>query len=598
MKKALILFILSFFALKSFSQKKEWFDKSYRDSVYSNEVYFTQYLEFYDKNLSKSEIKSIAIEKAKIDFCKMLITEISTNSNNYISEVSRISKLGQDDVFNSVYNQNSSTSSSASISGLTEDYFFTKRKKCHVFIFVKKEDYKKATLRQFNDLVITIESKILTCQKIYSNNNLRSAKIKGDEISESLKNLTNKISLLNALNVNINLDRYIKLKQDFDPLYAKIDEQISRDEDYSYNKTKGDISFSSTTIDGLENSLYFYKKAQDIDPASSHEDNIQSLIIQIEETLFNKYCIKASNLEIESKFNDAIISFKKAREINQNGEFEGIKLTEKIINLQDKIIERLISKGKDELEKNPRKSLEKFRQAKELSFSINKTSKVKALDKLIKKAENKLNKINETNSKIVIKDKLQELKSNSPNRLYFKLGIGLNTPTVDDNLIFNNPFNINLELLELSSTLALRTNIKRQIRTSKTGLELTKANLIGFFGTYGFHQLSNQDTSILVNAKELEFGFVLKEFLRLSFGVGNRDFNQSEQDGFLQNYYSSTAGLVFNFKNRISLETYITHIFNNDFNIQSARLKSMLALRFYIYQKAYKVDRKNTKQKY
>ncbi len=104
--------------------------------------------------------------------------------------------------------------------------------------------------------------------------------------------------------------------------------------------------------------------------------------------------------------------------------------------------------------------------------------------------------------------------------------------------------------------------------------------------------------SSLVNAKELEFGFVLKEFLRLSFGVGNRDFNQSEQHGFLQNYYSSTAGLVFNFKNRISLETYITHIFDNDFNIQSARLKSMLALRFYIYQKAYKVDRKNTKQKY
>ena len=88
MKKALFLFILSFFALKSFS-KKEWFDKSYRDSVYSNEIYFTQYVEFYDKNLSKSEIKSIAIEKAKLDFCKKLITEISTNSNTSISEVSK-----------------------------------------------------------------------------------------------------------------------------------------------------------------------------------------------------------------------------------------------------------------------------------------------------------------------------------------------------------------------------------------------------------------------------------------------------------------------------------------------------------------------------
>lgn len=598
MKKALILFIVSFFALKSFSQKKEWFDKSYRDSVYSNKIYFTQYFEFYDKSLSKSENKSIAIERAKIEFCKKLVTEISTKSNTSISEVSRISKLGKDDVFNSVYNQNSSTSSSASISGLTEDYFFTKRKKCHVFIFVKKEDYKKATLRQFNDLVLTIESKVLTCQEIYNDNNLRSAKIKGDEIYKSLKSLTNKISLLNALDVNINLDDYIKLKQDFDPLYAKIDEQISRDEDYSYNKTKGDISFSSTNIDGLENSLYFYKKAQDIDPASSYKDNIQSLIIQIEETLFNKYCIKASNLEIESKFNDAIISFKKAREINQNGDFEGLKLTDKILSLQNKIIDRLISKGKDELEKHPRKSLEKFRQAKELSFSINETLKLKALDKLINKAEKKLNKINENNSKVVIKDKLQELKSNSPNRLCFKLGLGLNTPTVDDNLIFNNPFKINLQLLELSSTLAIRTNIKRQIKTSKTGLELTKANLIGFFGTYGFHHLSNQDTSIFVNAKELEFGFVLKEFLRLSFGVGNRDFNQSKQDGFLQNYFTSTAGVVFNFKNRISLETYITHIFDNDFNIQSARLKSMLALRFYIYQKAYKVDRKNTKQKH
>ena len=96
--------------------------------------------------------------------------------------------------------------------------------------------------------------------------------------------------------------------------------------------------------------------------------------------MFNKYCIKASNLEIESKFNDAIISFKKAREINQNGEFEGIKLTERIIDLQDKIIERLISKGKDELENNLRKSLEKnLDKQKELSFSINKTSKIKAL---------------------------------------------------------------------------------------------------------------------------------------------------------------------------------------------------------------------------
>ena len=86
MKKALILFIVSFFALKSFSQKKEWFDKSYRDSVYSNKIYFTQYFEFYDKSLSKSENKSIAIERAKIEFCKKLVTEISTKSNTSISE--------------------------------------------------------------------------------------------------------------------------------------------------------------------------------------------------------------------------------------------------------------------------------------------------------------------------------------------------------------------------------------------------------------------------------------------------------------------------------------------------------------------------------
>ena len=62
----------------------------------------------------------------------------------------------------------------------------------------------------------------MTCQEIYNNNNLRSAKIKGDEIYKSLKSLTNKISLLNALDVNINLDDYIKLKQDFDPFMQKL----------------------------------------------------------------------------------------------------------------------------------------------------------------------------------------------------------------------------------------------------------------------------------------------------------------------------------------------------------------------------------------
>jgi glycerophosphoryl diester phosphodiesterase len=598
MNKALLIFIFSFFAIESFSQKKEWLEKEYRDSIFPHENYFKQYFEIdYDKNISKSENKSIAFEKAKIEFCKKLVFEISTSSTFSKSEVTKITSAeSRDDVYNSVYNQTSSTSSSASISGLTEDYFFSKRKKCHVFIYVKKEDYKKATLKQYKDLIITIDSEIATCQEIYINNNLRSAKTKGDQIRKSLKNISRKISLLSALNVNFNLDDYIKLKQDFDPLYAKIDEQVSRDEDYKYNKTKGDIYFSSNDIDELENALYFYKKAQSIDPTSSFQDNIHSSINQIKEILFEKFCIEASNLEKENKFDDAIIVFKKAREINQNGDFMGDKLTDKIINLQLKIIDSLILKGKDDLENNPSKSLVKFKQAKKLSYSTSENLKLKEIEKLIIKAERKIKRIKETNSKNVTKNKLQELKSNSPNRFVFKLGGGFNTPHVYDNLVFSNAIDIKRQLWQLSSTVALRTNTKSQIKTSKTGFELTKGNLIGFFGAYGVHQLSNPDTSILVNTKELEFGFVLREFLRLSFGVGKRDINQNEFDSFLQNYYSGTAGLVFNFKNRISLETYISYVFDNDLNIQSSRFKSMLALRFYIYQKAYKIDRKNTKR--
>jgi len=601
-KALLLLFIFSFFVLESFSQKKDWLDKVYRDSIYPHENYFKQYFEIdYDKNISKSENKSIAFEKAKIEFCKKLVTEISTSSNFSTSEVTKVtsvSKIRRDDVFNSVYNQNSSTSSSASISGLTEDYFFSRRKKCHVFIFVKKEDYKKATLNQYNDLIITIDSEIATCQEIYRNNNLRSAKTKGDQIKKSFKSLSNKISLLSALYVDLNLDDYINLKQDFEPLYAKIDEQVSRDEDYKYNKTKGDINFSSNNIDELESALYFYKKAQSIDPTSSFQDNIHSSINQIKEILFEKFCIEASNLEKENKFNDAIIIFKKAREINQNGDFMGVKLTDKIINLHLKIIDYLLLKGKNDLENNPRKSLLMFLQAKELSYSTIENINIKEIEKLIVKAERKIKKIKETNIKNVNKNKLQELKSNSPNRFVFKLGGGLNTPHVYDNLVFSNSIDLKRQLWQLSSTVGLRTNTKRQIKTSKTGFELTKGNLIGFFGTYGVHQLSNQDTSILVNAKELEFGFVLREFLRLSFGVGKRDIDQNEFDNFLENYYSGTAGLVFNFKNRISLETYISYVFDNDLNIQSVRFKSMLALRFYIYQKAYKIDKKNTKKNF
>lgn len=580
-----ILVILLFSFSNLFSQKKDWFDSEYQQKNYPDSVFYSYY--------SEASTKKDALFYAKTELSKKISTEMKTSSSS--------SSITMNAIFKDVFKENSTESSSITLSGLQEKISYTKRirkKICHVFIYIEKKKLKYLTKSIYDDLLITIKGEINACEEMFLDANYTEAKNKGDQISLEIERLKRLKKLLPIFELDNDPIQFNRIIENFGPLFAKIKKQISDEEDYKYNKEQGDLKSLSNNYLELEKAIIFYKKSEKINPKLSLEDDLPNNIILISKQLYRVYCQKAIDFELEQRFSDAVNFYNKARDLFPGKKVSNEKetTTERIISCQNQLIEILISQGDEEFDDSPTTALSNYREAKDLISSMNRSDRIKEINKLILKAEKQIQKDNKKQSKIYRKQKIKDQRNISPHRILFSFGGGFQNSFIDNSDIFSNPISIDVDMWHLSSTLGYRLNLPDVIKTSKTGFEKSKGNVIAIFYKQGNTITKFNNTNFESSFNEIEFGYILKERIRLSLGKGSRSISNNnniiEAPSIPTNYNCATGSFYMHF-GRLSLETSITYLLSDKFAFEEAKLNANLSIRFYFYKKIYKTVKEN-----
>ena len=576
--KSIIIFILIFSNLSLFAQKKKWFDLEFRKENYPSTKYYKQYAE----GANKKE----ALYFAKTELSKSILSEINVSSSSI--------SITKNALLNDVFIEKSTSQSSVTFSGLEEKVAYTKRKKiCHVFIFIEKEKLKLLTKSRYNDLLNSIIGEVNACNQMYSDKSYTEAKDQGDLINLEIKKLKRLKKLLSVFDIEYDPIRYNSVIETFQPLYAKIKKHISDEENYLYNKEQGDLKALSNNYLELEKAIISYKKSEKINPKLSLEDGIPDKIAMISVELFKIYCQKALNYEQESKYYDAVNFYDKARTL-----FPGKKVvnekettTERIIICQDKLIDILISQGVEEFDDNPNTALTNFNKAYNLITSMHRSDRIKEINKLIKKAKKEIKKREKKEERISRNGRIGIQRGKSPHRILFSVGGGFQNGYTNHDNIFSNPINVDVDKWHISSTLGYRLNLPTEIITSKTGFEKSKGNVLAVFYKQGNTETSFDDNNFQSTFQEVEFGYIFKERIRVSLGKGNRSVNMDYIDQLPSNYNCATGSWYMHF-GRLSVETSVTYLLNEKLAFEQAKLNANFSLRFYLYKKIYKEDKK------
>jgi len=578
--RSFIIFIFIFSNLSLFAQKEAWFELEYRKENYPSTKYYKQYAE----GTSKKE----ALYFAKTELSKSISSQINVSSSSIA--------MTKNALLNDVFVESSTSESSVTFSGLEEKVAYTKRKKlCHVFIFIEKGKLKVLTKSRFDDLLNTTIGEVNACNQMYADKSYTEAKNQGDLIQVEVKKLKRLKKLLAIFDIQYDHIRYNSVIETFKPLYAKIEKHISDEENYLYNKEQGDLKALATNYLALEKAIMSYKKAEKINPKLALEDGIPKRIKMITDDLFIKYCQKALNYEQESKYYDAVNFYDKARNL-----FPGKKVvnekettTERIKICQNKRIDILISQGEEEFDDNPKTALRNFNEAKSLIISMNRADRIKEINKLIKKAEKEKNKRKKKEERISRKGRISYQRGKSPHRILFSVGGGFQNGYTNNDNIFSNPINVDVDKWHISSTLGYRLNLPTEIITSKTGFEKSKGNVLALFYKQG-NTVTNAPgdaTNFQSTFQEFEFGYIFKERIRVSLGKGNR-FIHMDYIGQLPSNYNCATGSWYMHFGRLSVETSVTYLLDEKLAFEQAKLNANFSLRFYLYKKIYKEDKK------
>ena len=558
--KSFIIFILILSNITLFAQKKEWFELEYRKKHYPSSIYFSQYSE--GANMKE------ALYFAKTELSKSISSEINVSSSSISTTKNAL--------LNDVFVEKSSSESSVTFSGLEEKVAYTKRKKlCHVLIYIEKEKLKLLTKSKYDDLLNSIIGEVNACNQMYSDKSFTEAKDQGDLIDLEIKRLKRLKNLLSVFDIEYDPIRYNSVIETFQPLYAKIKKHISDEENYLYNKEQGDLKALSNNYLELEKAIISYKKSE--------------RIINISVDLFKIYCQKALNYEQESKHNEAVNFYKKARNL-----FPGRKVvnekettTERIIICQDKLIDILISQGGEEFDDNPNTALTNFEKAKNLITSMSRNDRIKEINKLIKKVEKEIKKRGKKKEKDERRKRIRVQRGKSPHRMLFSLGGGFQNEYTNPNDIFSNAIKVDVDKWHISTTLGYRLNLPTEMTISKTGFEKTKGNVLALFYKQGNTETTFEDNNFQSNFREIEFGYIFKERIRVSLGKGNRSIHMDYIDQLASNYNCATGSWYMHF-GRLSVETSVTYLLDEKFALEKAKLNANFSLRFYLYQKIYK----------
>ncbi len=102
--------------------------------------------------------------------------------------------------------------------------------------------------------------------------------------------------------------------------------------------------------------------------------------------------------------------------------------------------------------------------------------------------------------------------------------------------------------------------IRYSIRTY--GEDKDRGSAFGLFGRYGF--LSDMGTDGDFPFYEIEAGWVLREWIRVSGGIGNQDYNFNGESMSVS-YYTGTAGIVLRF-GQVELDFNLTSLFDENFD--------------------------------
>ena len=545
-KRFLNILLLIFTTQLLYSQ--EWHKQEYRELNFPSSIYYTQYIEYeYNKAKSKSNNKSFVLDIAKVELSKKIISEVQGESN--------LSTIRKGAVYNSIFNSNSKISTSATFVDLQVLESINKKKSIHILIYIKKNDFKILTKSRYEDLLNSIIGEVNACNQMYSDKSFTEAKVQGDFIELEIKKLKRLKNLLSVFNIDYDPIRHNSIIETFQPLYAKIKKHISDEQNYRYNKEQGDLKALSN--------------------------------ISVE--LFKIYCQKALNYEQESKYYDAVNFYDKARNL-----FSGRKVvnekettTDRIIICQDKLIDILISQGVEEFDDNPNTALTNFKKAKDLITSMNRNDRIKEINKLLKKAKKEIKKRKNKEEKTSRKGRVKTIRGKSPHRVLFSIGGGFQNEYTNPNDIFSNAIKVDVDKWHISTTLGYRLNLPTEMTTSKTGFEKTKGNVLALFYKQGNTETNFEDNNFQSNFREIEFGYIFKERIRVSLGKGNRSIHVDYIDQLPSNYNCATGSWYMHF-GRLSVETSVTYLLDEKFALEKAKLNANFSLRFYLYQKIYK----------
>ena len=579
--KHLIIFILILSNTNLFAQTEDWFELENRKKNYPDSIYFSQYSE----GLTKKE----ALAFAKTELAKSISSEITVSSSS-------LSKT-ENALLNDVFLESSTSKSSVTFAGLEEKHTLKKRTH-YVFIYIEKAKLKLLTKSKYDDLLSSIKAEVNACQIMYDNQSYTEAKSSGDQISISVAKLKSLRSLLTTFGIDFDAEEINTIIENFTPLYAKIKEEISNEENYKYNKEQGDLKALSINYLDKEEAITAYKKSENINPERSLEEGIPTKIKMVSDELFKIYCQKALNFEEENKLHDAVNFYNKARNlfpgrdvINKQG-----TTTERIIICQDKLIDILISQGIEEFEDNPSIALGKFNDAKSLITSMSRNDRIKEINKLVKKAEKEVKKRKNKEDRELRRGRVKTQRDKSPHRILFSVGGGFQNEYTDHSDIFSNPINVDIDKWHISSTLGYRLNLPTEIITSKSGFEKSKGNVLAVFYKQGNTLTNYTDGSGETKTafSEFEFGYIFKERIRVSLGKGNRSFSDNSELLPTSSYNCATASWYMHF-GRLSVEPSITYLLNEKLAFEQAKFNANFSLRFYLYKKIYKTTKDQIK---
>ena len=580
--KHLIIFILILSNTNLFAQTEDWFELENRKKNYPHSIYFSQYSE----GLTKKE----ALAFAKTELAKSISSEITVSSSS-------LSKT-ENALLNDVFLESSTSKSSVTFAGLEEKHTLKKRTH-YVFIYIEKAKLKLLTKSKYDDLLSSIKAEVNACQIMYDNQSYTEAKSSGDQISISVAKLKSLRSLLTTFGIDFDAEEINTLIENFTPLYAKIKEEISNEENYKYNKEQGDLKALSINYLDKEEAITAYKKSENINPERSLEDGIPTKIKMVSDELFKIYCQKALNFEEENKLHDAVNFYNKARNlfpgrdvINKQG-----TTTERIIICQDKLIDILISQGIEEFEDNPSIALGKFNDAKSLITSMSRNDRIKEINKLVKKAEKEVKKRKNKDDRELRRGRVKTQRDKSPHRILFSVGGGFQNEYTDHSDIFSNPINVDIDKWHISSTLGYRLNLPTEIITSKSGFEKSKGNVLAIFYKQGNTLTNYTDGSGQTKTafSEFEFGYIFKERIRVSLGKGNRSFSANNSELLPPSSYNCATASWYMHFGRLSVEPSITYLLNEKLAFEQAKFNANFSLRFYLYKKIYKTTKDQIK---